>query len=740
MRRDLEFQEEVSLLPSPSPPLIIADETFYLEFNDQNDIVILTTGVEDYIRTKSKFFPMAWFVDEVFYQKNINFSEVVDIWGFKHRKVILVPSIKDAASFKAGGELLEARYNQAERMLSGWGALVKRVDFAMTVEFLDGLRETVNIDFYLMIVFGKSIFSDKRSRAEDADKITPMGFTENRGKIKYHFFSTYTNRELIITQQNMNSNGFEELSKNAPLSYWTELNLQPMYRVLDKKEQKEAMVKIETYMRGLSDHCIQTGVKKNYQILRHGAWNLKHENGRNERVYHLGSELLNEKLKKKPFGIVDEEYLLFACNGIGKLYRQPLIKEEMIEFEKFLTLREWFEPAAPILLLGSIYAGCLSGILGWRPHLWINAPFATGKSAISDAFKDLLGDGKGCFYAAGDKTTESGIRRGTDGKAFLVIFEEAEGETTDALDQIILLARSSSDGKPIKQTNKDTHEEDVFTCYCMFIMFSIGNNLHRAADQSRFITLNLKKFESDAKKIFKEIDAVKKKFWTLRMGRRIHYDAYLNADKFIELTLEIKARMGGGRHAANLAPLLAGYMMLKKEESMEYLDELVKKVENIGDADIEEGPLAIYKKYNYKPIDPDVSNFRDTLLMQDFTIEYLGYKYTKTLGAWILFLMDKHTPEEQIIVNNKTKIHEKLQDKGVRINIGTLKQWEVYILLASPVLGFACKVPGMKNKIKTIVITLKGEYGKTLRINKYSIGKGLTIPLYSLFPEMDEDE
>lgn len=593
---------------------------------------------------------------------------------------------------------------------------------------------------------------DENTEPDAEDCLQVLGYTEASGKVKYCFFSKYLNREIQLSQATMNANGFEEFAKNAPLDYWRNKAINPKYKLLDRDAKSAMTNAIEDYMRNLSDKCIAVGVKRNYQVLRQGAWALKHQDGINERVFHTGNKLYDKAMHPKKFGVIDNEYMLFACNGLGDLGDRAITAEEFDEMEQYITKRNWADSLAPIYLLGSLYASCLSGLLKWRPHLWINAPFATGKSAISDAFVDVLGDGKGCFFAAGDKTTESGIRRGTDGKALMVIFEEAEGETTGALEQIILLARSSSDGKPIKQTNKDTHEEDVFTCHCMFVMFSIGNSLARSADRSRFLTLSLMKFANGTPSLYKSLDKIREKHWNLKTGRRLHYDAYKNSSRYLELVEYAESKLGGDRNAKNVAPLLAGYVMLKKGvETMLYLDDLInialgrKNPElTVVDQDgfiqndtSREEPLLISAPPLPESDDDDIECFTGALLSSEVSLLLLNGEVRKPLHAWILHVIGAKTIDiDGAERYSGERINDLLTEKGIRISEGTRKA-DRYLRIANncEFYGKAFSKSSIKNKINTIALSLGGENRRVCKLGKYYPARRcLAIPIPSLFP------
>lgn len=140
-------------------------------------------------------------------------------------------------------------------------------------------------------------------------------------------------------------------------------------------------------------------------------------------------------------------------------------------------------------LFGWIAIGVICGVLPWRPHLWLSGERGVGKSwIINKIIKRLLMD-----YGVNVKadSTESGLRNLLNGRAFPLIFDEAEGETVDdrqRMSKILKLARhSATPGESfVAQGVAGGGGQRQYAIASTFLMCSITPQMSASADVTRF--------------------------------------------------------------------------------------------------------------------------------------------------------------------------------------------------------------------------------------------------------------
>lgn len=142
-----------------------------------------------------------------------------------------------------------------------------------------------------------------------------------------------------------------------------------------------------------------------------------------------------------------------------------------------------------VFLVGAAVCGLLSGILSWRPHVWLTGDQASGKSSILTYFLNPLWTPMGGVVAEG-KTSDAGIRQKLRRNAYPVIVDESEADTrldAERIEGIVSLARSSSsvsEGRVLKGTISGSGME--FLVRSVFALCSISHALEKPQDRQRF--------------------------------------------------------------------------------------------------------------------------------------------------------------------------------------------------------------------------------------------------------------
>ena len=176
----------------------------------------------------------------------------------------------------------------------------------------------------------------------------------------------------------------------------------------------------------------------------------------------------------------------------------PLSDEEGRELVELMRARSWVLPGAGDVMAGWLVAALLAGVMPICPHVWINAPAGTGKSKFRDDLRAIYGGSK--IDPDGGHSTDTGIRQEAAGVALPVVIDEAEGGDDEKAQKNIRrwieLMRIASYGGKITLGSPDGTPRKYYI-KCSFALFSVANSIERAADSSRCIVLDLKKYRED---------------------------------------------------------------------------------------------------------------------------------------------------------------------------------------------------------------------------------------------------
>ncbi|MCE6959653.1 hypothetical protein LAZ40_11550 [Cereibacter sphaeroides] len=241
-------------------------------------------------------------------------------------------------------------------------------------------------------------------------------------------------------------------------------------------------------------------------VYRAGVWDPEREVGQGARidggrtVFNMGNKLYVEGL-----GIVPtNEFSGHYHYTVGKACRTPDFTtpfeegapeiRQMLDIISKLNWREAERQLSILALFGWIGISPICGILKWRPHIWLDGPRGAGKSwIINNILAPALGDY--CCLVKGN-STESGLRNMLHGKAFPLIFDEAEGEEKSQrtrLEDILKLARhSATEGQSVvAQGVPGGGGEKHYSIQSTFMLCSITPQLEAAADHTRFARAHL---------------------------------------------------------------------------------------------------------------------------------------------------------------------------------------------------------------------------------------------------------
>jgi len=295
---------------------------------------------------------------------------------------------------------------------------------------------------------------------------------------KIYFLSYKTNRIFSMTTSEMTE---KNLYKLAPKSYW---DSNYAYELGKRPDMLQAC-----------DDIIQEALSKTFfdfdKICGRGVWHDKgnivlntgdsfYENGIKENLQNYKSK--NFYVAGKPFDLQSDTTSTIDTNiKIRKIFDYINLKNGDLDKD---------------LLFGWTIASQISGILKWRPHLWVSGASGSGKSDIQNTIVAPLLGSRAIYPEAG--TTEAGVRQALASDSLSVIYEEAEANSqskAQKIEAILELARTSSSSSKRGVIYKGSAGGAVtnFKVRSCFYFTAIQPSLQNKADISRVSVIEVVK-------------------------------------------------------------------------------------------------------------------------------------------------------------------------------------------------------------------------------------------------------
>lgn len=297
-----------------------------------------------------------------------------------------------------------------------------------------------------------------------------------------YYYTTSSNQEISI----LKSHNMENLLGLMPMSYWQIL--------FEKKSKKEDAGNVDwgAAASELKERCRARGIFHVENLRGHGVWM---DEGRV--VVHLGDRLWVDGVEKGIHDIKTQfNYELIARKK--SIHSNPLEVSECNPILKFLDGLILGAPDQKMLLGGWMIASQISGILAWRPHLFLSAESGSGKSTLLDLFiRPLLGEH--CRFVSGERTTEAGIRQLMNSNVFPLLIDEFDlyGNSAETRsDSVLGLIRQASSGTgEIIQGSATGKHVQYFVRFSTLVSAVKNTTFNRQADATRFLQVEIKKAE-----------------------------------------------------------------------------------------------------------------------------------------------------------------------------------------------------------------------------------------------------
>jgi putative DNA primase/helicase len=286
-----------------------------------------------------------------------------------------------------------------------------------------------------------------------------------------YFYTSSDNKEIV----GMRAHGPSELMNLMPLAYWE--TLYPSKRGIDWQRAADELMR----------KCRERGIFWPDNIRGAGVWE---DNGRI--VVHLGDRLYVDGTE---IGIHDlhSQYIYALGPSCRSVHKSPLSLAECAPIHELMSLVSFERSEQRFFLAGWIMAARLSGMLRWRPQMWITGESGSGKSTLLQQFVfPMLGDQRKQFAGG---TTEAGMRQAIKADAVPVVFDEFEPDSPEAVQRVKscleFIRQASTDSGHIVKGSTGGESMQFKARFCAAVS-AIRTLLNTQADRTRFTLVELK--------------------------------------------------------------------------------------------------------------------------------------------------------------------------------------------------------------------------------------------------------
>lgn len=299
---------------------------------------------------------------------------------------------------------------------------------------------------------------------------TALGYDGNR----YYYYSFLLQKIVSLTPVEHRK---ENLFALAPHSYWVKI-------YGDKKESwtlaTDAMIQT----------CAAEGLFDPQNVIGRGIWLIDGKG-----ITHYGDKVLIGDKKYSPKEIPRHiaKKKVFEVGAPLQL-GDPDDTADFTQIEFILSQLSFQTPNASLLIAGWVVCAMAAGALHWRPHMWVTGKAGSGKSAVVNTVKRLLGN---CGEHYTGETTEAGIRQDLKHDCRAVTYDEAEPKTHQAqiaLQKILNLFRQASSDETAKIAKGTVSGKGInFRIRSCAMLGSVNPLLTEEPDKTRFFVAEMGK-------------------------------------------------------------------------------------------------------------------------------------------------------------------------------------------------------------------------------------------------------
>ena len=202
-------------------------------------------------------------------------------------------------------------------------------------------------------------------------------------------------------------------------------------------------------------------------------------------IWNLGDRLLVDGAEV-PLGALESTYRPIAGARI-KIAPQAASEDERKQVAEAVLCYRWATPVDGKRFLGWLVASIVGGCLPWRPHIWIAAPAATGKSwLLKEVARPVLQD----MSITSANTSAAALARAASSDSIAVVLDEAEPDR-DWVYGVMDLVRIAAGGDGARSRAEGSHAVTSFNPRFSALLSSVRVVRMTEADESRFTLIGL---------------------------------------------------------------------------------------------------------------------------------------------------------------------------------------------------------------------------------------------------------
>lgn len=361
-----------------------------------------------------------------------------------------------------------------------------------------------------------------------------------------YFYTSSDNKEIVAVKIHSQ----EALTDLMPLVYWE--TLYPGRKGVDWGRASDE----------LKRRCRERGIFWPENVRGAGVWS---DNGRT--VVHLGDRLY---VDNEEIGIHDlhSQFIYPLGPQTRSIHPKPLTLAECAPMHDLLNLVNFERLEQKLFLGGWIMAARLSGLLEWRPQIWITGESGSGKSTLLQQFVfPMLGDQRKRFTGG---TTEAGMRQAIKADAVPVVFDEFEPDSADAVARvkacIEFIRQASTDSGHIVKGSAGGGDAVQYKARFCAAVSAIRTLLNTQADRTRFTLIELRRVHHDTKQ-WEQVKAALKAFTPEYADR--YFARLLKMLPTIQINMRAFENAFSLKHSQRLGqqygPLLAGWAAITSD-------------------------------------------------------------------------------------------------------------------------------------------------------------------------------
>jgi len=335
----------------------------------------------------------------------------------------------------------------------------------------DDLRREEGLD----VVKTQLQITEKEQNYMDEEYVIPLGFDDEN----YYFISSQNKTVQCYTALNKDT-----LFKLMNFEYW-----EASYGEISK--EGNIILSWDKVASALYDQCRKVGIYNPSNVRSVGIY----KDG-DHSVVHLGNSLLIDGKHTENLRTLKGRYTYALSDFVDYNPTLSITDDQCKEFERHMGLTNIAGNNAVKYVLGWMVCSVVSGMLKWRPHIYITGQKGVGKTQITEIVNRILERGFQAIYTHGVQTTPAGVRQSVKSRSVPLIFDEVESDNKrakGAAEGFLALCRAAcSESEAVTLLGSSSQKSMEFkVAFCAW-MAGITPQVKLEQDKQRFAMVEVK--------------------------------------------------------------------------------------------------------------------------------------------------------------------------------------------------------------------------------------------------------